>query len=219
MNHPVNSLQEFEVDKGRALEALQCLIHTMIYVRCLGDPFEPQYQECTTFPLTYASCDSETLSLQVDKDLKEFLTGLRRISPQERQGTVRVCLNTRSNSTATKRSTFEEWRITVVVSDTKPPANNDRVFAETRKRQDSETAHAVRERVFHIIKVAAESERKLPEQKQSSSSGSGSGSKGSRSEAFPYDLSLLWEGRPNATKKSSGGVLSFVKSAASSWFG
>tara|TARA_B100000795_G_scaffold269452_1_gene258846 strand:+ start:1157 stop:2110 length:954 start_codon:yes stop_codon:yes gene_type:complete len=213
MNHTVIQLKEFEVDLSRCLEALQCLAHTIVYVRSIGDAFEPVYQECTTFPLTYASCDEEQLSLLIDKDLKEFLRGLRRISPQERSGTIRICLNTKTNPNTTKTSTFEEWRISVIVSDTTPPASTDVVFTETRKRQDMETQHAVRERVFHIIKEAAESERKLPESKVIK------GTTNKRPEPFPYDLSLTWEGRSNIKKKSSGGMLSFVKSAASSWFG
>ena len=238
MNHHVFRLAEFEVDAGKALEALQCLVQTMLFVRCLGDHFEPHYQECTTFPLTYASCDSNLLNLQIDTEVGIFLTSLRRISPEERKGTLRVCFSTQGYRTAsgtqsTKQSIFEEWQITVIVSDATPPASTEQVYAEARKRQDRETMNAVRERVMFIIKEAAASETKLPDRSAAAAAaaavaptGGGGGSGSSRSggkaktvvEAFPYDLSLLYAGKIQK-KKASNGFLSSAKSFASSWFG
>ena len=235
MNHHCRQLPEFEVDAGKAIEALQCLVHTMVYVRCIGDSFEPLYQECTTFPLTYASCDSNEVSLQIDKELSEFLGSLRRISPGERKGTLRVCFSTKTDGSKVKPSIFEEWQIPVVVSDATPPATMDAVFAEARKRQDEETMNAVRTRVIHIIREASASETKLPERSVHSasvgstsaagggsgggSSGGSSGSNGGGRNAFPYDLVLLYQGKIQTKKSSSGGFLSSAKSFASSWFG
>jgi hypothetical protein len=224
MNHHIFRLDEFEVDTLKALEALQCLVHTMIVVRQVGScAIKPKYQECTTFPLTYASCDSDELSSEIDKNLTDFLNSLRRISPRERKGTIRICFSSTSGNSK-KQSIFEEWQITVIVSDSTPPASTDAVYAETRKRQDVETMHAVRNRVIYIVKEAAAAETKLPDfstsgtSSSSSSSSNNISSKGKKIEAFPYDLSLLYDGKIQK-KKATSGFLSSAKSFASSWFG
>jgi hypothetical protein len=230
MNHPVFRLPEFEVDVAKANEALSCLVHTMVVVRSIENDLQPQFVDCSTFPLTYASSDSNELSMTIDTELSRFLSSLRRISPGERQGVLRVCFSTKyrtsSGGNSAKQFIFEEWQINVVVSDATPPASTDVVYAETRQRQDRNTMGAVRDRVIYIIKEAAASETKLPEcfgTAGSASSGggaSGGGSGGGKSKktgSFPYDLTLLYDGKVQK-KKTSSGFLSSAKSFASSWF-
>ena len=236
MNHPVFRLPEFEVDVAKANEALSCLVHTMVVVRSIENDLQPQFVDCSTFPLTYASSDSNELSMTIDTELSRFLSSLRRISPGERQGVLRVCFSTKyrtsSGGNSAKQFIFEEWQINVVVSDATPPASTDVVYAETRQRQDRNTMGAVRDRVIYIIKEAAASETKLPEcfgtagSGSSGSSGgsgggaSGGGSGGGKSKktgSFPYDLALLYDGKVQK-KKTSSGFLSSAKSFASSWF-
>ena len=50
MNHTVFTLEEFEVERLKALEALQCLVHTIILTRSLGE-CTPRHTECNTFPM------------------------------------------------------------------------------------------------------------------------------------------------------------------------
>jgi hypothetical protein len=290
MNHTVFTLEEFEVERLKALEALQCLVHTIMLSRALGD-CTPRATECNTFPLTYAMAgDARGGPLKgteaVDAALEQFLSrGLRPIGPHERRGCLRVVLRALSNrnskggplsssslsgvsggsvgvsaggrsarggggggggdvrgvgrggtvrggvmggggggSTAGHGSgvgspagiavrrgeIFEEWCISVVVSETSALPILDAVSEAARKRKDHETMQAVRARVLFIAKEAAASETKLPDRVD------GLG-------PFPYDLALDFDGQEATQKNGSESAISRgylgLKSIARSFFG
>ena len=84
-------LDELHVDKQLALEALQCLVHTVIFTR--GHVFsdaleevEPAVVSCNTMPLTYSSCDMKT-SARLWTSLALFLnSNMLETSPNSKRG-------------------------------------------------------------------------------------------------------------------------------------
>lgn len=266
------------MERLKALEALQCLVHTIVLTRALGD-CTPRTTECNTFPMTYAVAgDARGGPLKgteaVDDALQQFLArGLRPIGPHEHRGRLRVVLRALSNrgskgapassssvassggvmgsgGSSTMRGgdtgggrgesgrgslntagvggsesagvgspaglsvrrgeIFEEWCISVVVSESSALPISDAVSEAARKRKDHETMQAVRARVLFIAKEAAASETKLPDRVD------GLG-------PFPYDLALHFDGQVTSKKHASESAISRgylgLKSIARSFFG
>jgi len=95
MNCKEQQLPELELSTGQVREALQCLLHTILFIRSPG-PVTPRDVECEGFHLTYtriALCDNNhrgtpvsslenDVDQKVDDAIETFLRSLTQIGPE-----------------------------------------------------------------------------------------------------------------------------------------
>ena len=82
MNCKEHHLPELELATGQVREALQCVLHTILFIRSPG-PVTPQDVDLEGFDFTYARIANEIkIEKRVDDAIESFLRSLSQIGPE-----------------------------------------------------------------------------------------------------------------------------------------
>ena len=82
MNCKEHNLPELELSTGQVREALQCVLHTILFVRSPG-PVTPQDIDLEGFGFTYTRIANEVkIEKRVDDAIESFLRSLSQIGPE-----------------------------------------------------------------------------------------------------------------------------------------
>jgi len=157
MNCKEHCVPELELATGQVREALQCLLHTILFVRAPG-PVTPRDINCEGFDLTYSRIaivpqpqkgihSSTSISAESDVDKKvdyaieKCLLSLTPIGPELLQGGLTLSFFERISTrqlfglvSHEERIVWEQWMIRVVVNNTPRPVNDDSASVIERKR-------------------------------------------------------------------------------------
>ena len=152
-------LPELELATSQVREALQCILHTIIFLRAPG-PVAPRDVPCEGFNLTYAKIgvdrtdtgnpmkgqvreEPDSVDNIVDEAIEKFLRRLIPIGPELLSG----CLTLSFFERQAKRNglffglmaheekiVWEQWTIRIVVNNTPRPVNDDSASVIERQR-------------------------------------------------------------------------------------
>jgi autophagy-related protein 101 len=164
MNCKEYHLPELELATGQVREALQAIIHTILFIRSPG-PVAPNDVHCEGFNLTYTRIANDAvgshpkkknlyLDKKVDDSIEDFLKSLVQIGPELLSGCLTISFFERRASkqlfglvSHEEKIIFEQWILHVVVNNTPRPVNDDSASKMERQRiQD--TAEAMLRSVF-----------------------------------------------------------------------
>ena len=82
MNCKEHNLPELELATGQVREALQCILHTILFIRSPG-PVTPQDTELEFFQFNYTKIANEAkIEKRVDDAIESFLRSLSQIGPE-----------------------------------------------------------------------------------------------------------------------------------------
>ena len=82
MNCKEHSLPELELATGQVREALQCILHSILFIRSPG-PVTPQDVDLEGFDFTYTRIGNEMkIEKRVDDSIEKFLRSLSQIGPE-----------------------------------------------------------------------------------------------------------------------------------------
>mmetsp|Transcript_9693 Transcript_9693/g.12627 ORF Transcript_9693/g.12627 Transcript_9693/m.12627 type:complete len:220 (-) Transcript_9693:66-725(-) len=177
MNCKDHYLPELELSTGQVREALQCILHTILFIRSPG-PVAPRDVECEGFDLTYTRIASDKASSlhqnsnsapsalendvdkKVDDAIESFLRSLSQIGPELLSGCLTLSFFERRASrqlfglvSHEERVVWEQWILRVVVNNTPRPVSDDSAAVIERQRiQDTAEVmlRAVIQKVFEI---------------------------------------------------------------------
>jgi len=170
MNCREHKLPELELATNQVREALQCLLHTILFIRAPG-PVVPQDVHCEGFDLTYTRIagtgagnvhDNSTAASKmnpilgekrnVDKKVNDaieiFLRSLTHVGPELLQGCLTVSFFERRATqklfwSHEEKVVWEQWVVPVLVNNTPRPVNDDTASKIERQRiQVKDTIYA-----------------------------------------------------------------------------
>ncbi|CAB9517133.1 Protein of unknown function (DUF1649) [Seminavis robusta] len=141
MNCKEHILPELELATGQVREALQCILHTILFIRSPG-PVTPQDIDLEGFDFTYTRIANEMkIEKRVDDAIESFLRSLSQIGPELLNGCLTLSFFERSASRQLfglvkheERVIFEQWILRVVVNNTPRPISNDSAAVIERQR-------------------------------------------------------------------------------------
>ncbi|GAX24308.1 hypothetical protein FisN_4Lh422 [Fistulifera solaris] len=159
MNCKEHYLPELELSTAQVRSALQCILHTILFLRSPG-PVTPKDVECEDFNLTYARIANNhqnqppnkamgnivhslenDIDQKVDDAIESFLRTLSQIGPELLSGCLTVSFFERRATrqlfglvSHEERVVFEQWVMRVVVNNTPRPISNDSAALMERQR-------------------------------------------------------------------------------------
>eukprot|EP00978_Attheya_sp_CCMP212_P012964 scaffold32351_cov60-Attheya_sp.AAC.2 len=150
MNCKEHHLPELELATYQVREALQCILHTILFIRSPG-PVAPRDVHCEGFDLTYTriASDSENKSnrlefdvdKKVDDAIESFLRSLSQIGPELLSGCLTLSFFERRATrqlfglvSHEDKIIWEQWILRVVVNNTPRPVNDDKASVIERQR-------------------------------------------------------------------------------------
>jgi len=167
-------LPELELATGQVREALQCILHTILFIRSPGSVV-PQDVECDGFDLTYTriasplpgnSCQSSTgmhtnVEKKVDDAIESFLRSLSQIGPELMSGCLVLSFFERRASkqlfglvTHEERLVWEQWILRVVVNNTPRPISDDSAAVIERQRIQDTADGGLRSVLVQVFEIA-----------------------------------------------------------------
>ena len=162
MNCQEAHLPELELSTCQVREALQCLLHTILFVRAPG-PVTPYDCDCENFNLTYSKIGKiEDVDRQVDESIEKFMLSLKPIGPELSRGDISLSFFERrvtkqlfglvSNE---ERIIWEVWNIPVLVNSTPRPVNDDTASVIERQRIQDTAETIIRDAILKIFANAS----------------------------------------------------------------
>eukprot|EP00540_Astrosyne_radiata_P019184 CAMPEP_0116869730 /NCGR_PEP_ID=MMETSP0418-20121206/27919_1 /TAXON_ID=1158023 /ORGANISM="Astrosyne radiata, Strain 13vi08-1A" /LENGTH=163 /DNA_ID=CAMNT_0004505853 /DNA_START=157 /DNA_END=648 /DNA_ORIENTATION=+ len=154
MNCKEHHLPELELATGQVREALQCILHTILFIRSPGT-VAPQDVECEGFDITYARIASDAsvasappstamdnqVDKKVDDSIESFLQSLSQIGPELMSGCLTLSFFERRASrqlfglvSHEERVVWEQWILRIVVNNTPRPITDDSAAVIERQR-------------------------------------------------------------------------------------
>lgn len=159
-------LPELELATSQVREALQCILHTILFIRAPG-PVSPVDVFCEGFDLTYAKMAGggrSATDVIVDEAIEKFLRRLTQIGPELLSG----CLTLGFYEKRMKRNgipmfggwgaqeekiVWEQWIIRTVVNNTPRPVNDDSASVIERQRIQDTAEGMVRETMLKVYEI------------------------------------------------------------------
>lgn len=164
MNCKEHHLPELELATGQVREALQAIIHTILFIRSPG-PVVPKDVHCEGFDLTYTRIANDEMSSsgrattstnsavtivetnknfmdkKVDDSIEIFLRSLTQIGPELLNGCLTLSFFERRATRQLfglvnheEKIIWEQWIIRLVVNNTPRPVNDDSASVIERQR-------------------------------------------------------------------------------------
>jgi len=155
MNCIEHHLPELELATGQVREALQAILHTILFIRSPG-PVAPRDVHCEGFDLTYTRIANEQpsntgavnpsviendIDRKVDNAIEAFLRSLCQIGPELLSGCLTLSFFERRASrqlfglvSHEEKVIWEQWILRVVVNNTPRPVNDDSASVIERQR-------------------------------------------------------------------------------------
>ncbi|CAM9420720.1 unnamed protein product, partial [Phaeothamnion confervicola] len=137
MNLKEHILEELELHEFQLREALQCLLHTILFIRAPG-PVEPREAHCEHFDLTFARCGVRDIDKTVDDAIEQLLhDSLMDAGPDLAKGCITLSFFERRRGTAwlglvptEEKVVWEQWVIPVLVNKVPAPIAQDQASGE-----------------------------------------------------------------------------------------
>jgi autophagy-related protein 101 len=186
MNCKENYLPELELSTGQVREALQCILHTILFIRSPGS-VAPRDVECEGFGITYPRIASDNKSSRpagtasipdplendvdkkVDDAIESFLRKLSQIGPELMSGSLTLSFFERRASrqlfglvSHEERVVFEQWILRVVVNNTPRPISDDSAAVIERQRIQDTAEGMLRSVLFKIFEISGGAIEHLP---------------------------------------------------------
>lgn len=164
MNCKEHHLPELELTTGQVREALQAILHTILFIRSPG-PVAPMDVNCEGFNWTYTRIANDAvrspsntknhyLDKKVDDSIEDFLKNLTQIGPELLSGCLTLSFFERRESKQLfglvkheEKVIWEQWILHVVVNNTPRPVDDDSASKMERQRLQ-DTAEAMLKSVF-----------------------------------------------------------------------
>ncbi|KAL7578226.1 hypothetical protein ACA910_012649 [Epithemia clementina (nom. ined.)] len=172
MNCKEQHLPELELSTGQVREALQCLLHTILFIRSPG-PVAPRDVECEGLNVTYTRIAGNDSSLsdaiqaesdidkQVDDAIETFLQSLSQIGPELLSGCLTLSFFERRASrqlfglvSHEERVVWEQWILRVIVNNTPRPISNDSASVIERQRIQDTAEGMLRTALMKVFEIA-----------------------------------------------------------------
>uniref|UniRef100_A0A7S2BGI4 Autophagy-related protein 101 n=1 Tax=Octactis speculum TaxID=3111310 RepID=A0A7S2BGI4_9STRA len=141
MNRVEYHLKELELAAEHVQEALQCLLHTIVFARWPHQkgPLRPQEIQCEHFPVAYASCGEAVVYRRIDDSIQTFMSSLVPAGPELLKGCLTLGFFYRRTNKVVfwayeEKVVFEEWIIPLLVNNTPHLAVNAPITALERDR-------------------------------------------------------------------------------------
>ncbi|GKY96124.1 hypothetical protein MPSEU_000572700 [Mayamaea pseudoterrestris] len=172
MNCKEHHIPELELSTGQVREALQCILHTILFIRSPG-PVKPSQVECEGFRLTYTRISAtlgthaprssleNDLDQKINQAIETFLRSLSQIGPELLSGCLTLSFLERRASrqlfglmSHEEKVVFEQWVIRIVVNNTPRPIGNDSAAVIERQRIEDMGEGMLRSalaKVFEIV--------------------------------------------------------------------
>mmetsp|Transcript_21245 Transcript_21245/g.27432 ORF Transcript_21245/g.27432 Transcript_21245/m.27432 type:complete len:219 (+) Transcript_21245:113-769(+) len=183
MNCKEQHLPELELSTGQVREALQCLLHTILFIRSPGQ-VSPRDVECEGLNITYtriaggddgSSGRTPSASLEsgidkkVDDAIELFLRSLSQIGPELLSGCLTLSFFERRASrqlfglvSHEEKVVWEQWIIRVIVNNTPRPISNDSASVIERQRIQDTAEGMLRTALMKIFEIAGASLDHVP---------------------------------------------------------
>jgi len=178
MNHVQRRLEEVEVSADAVGEALQCLLHTIIFARW-PTVVRPRDHQCTKFPgIAYASCGDVDINRKVNATTSTILDSLEPAGPDLQKGTVTLTFFKRRTGKVVfwayeEKMVWEQWNIPVLVN-TEVSADDQRrrLSAEERdqhqRQREARCTESLQQRVMEVLCLLNDGVEHVPPATESS---------------------------------------------------
>jgi len=176
MNCIEHQLPELELATGQVREALQAILHTVLFIRSPG-PVAPRDVHCEGFDLTYTRIASDQSSnagggamhsviesdidRKVDNAIEVFLRSLSQIGPELLSGCLTLSFFERRASrqlfglvSHEEKVVWEQWILRVVVNNTPRPVNDDSASVIERQRIQDTAEGMLKSALLKIFELA-----------------------------------------------------------------
>lgn len=170
MNSREHQLPELELATNQVREALQCLLHTILFIRAPGSVI-PHDVHCEGFNLTYARiATGETnknnnnssnigcsdVERKINHAIEVFLRSLSHVGPELLQGYLTVSFFERRSTqklfwSHEERVVWEQWVVPVLVNNTPRPVNDDKASVIERQRIQNTAEGMLKEAMFKVF--------------------------------------------------------------------
>uniref|UniRef100_A0A7S1ZEN7 Autophagy-related protein 101 n=1 Tax=Trieres chinensis TaxID=1514140 RepID=A0A7S1ZEN7_TRICV len=185
MNCVEHYLPELELATGQVREALQAILHTILFIRSPG-PVAPRDIHCEGFDLTYsrianddgnqvavvsgpAVVQENDIDKKVDDSIEVFLRSLSQIGPELLSGCLTLSFFERRASrqlfglvSHEERVVWEQWILRVVVNNTPRPVNDDSASVIERQRIQDTAEGMLKSAMLKIFELAGGSIDHIP---------------------------------------------------------
>uniref|UniRef100_A0A7S2I1L3 Autophagy-related protein 101 n=1 Tax=Helicotheca tamesis TaxID=374047 RepID=A0A7S2I1L3_9STRA len=183
MNCREHHIPELELATGQVREALQAILHTILFIRSPG-PVAPRDVNCEGFDLTYnriatndgtpptstRSLDGRTISRssslendvdkKVDGAIEVFLRSLTQIGPELLSGCLTLAFFERRATrqlfglvSHEERVVWEQWILRVVVNNTPRPVNDDKASVIERQRIQDTAENMLKSAMLKVFEI------------------------------------------------------------------
>ena len=130
-NHVVRVLEELEVPKEHAIEAIECLLHTIIFGRWPNEVHASEVQ-LDHFPLAYACVGDLSVRTHVTEAVEAFMSNVIVAGPNLHKGFVTLTFSKQRTNKQffwqyQEKVVWEEWIIPILVDSTPQPASDERI--------------------------------------------------------------------------------------------
>jgi autophagy-related protein 101 len=170
MNSHQIHLPELELRHNNVRECLQCLLHTLLFLRAPG-PVAPVDVDLESFSHTYVKIGAvPDVDRQVDAALDDLLSrGLSAIGPELSAGTLSVSFFERRVSKALfgllsseERFVWEVWHLHVVVNSTPRPTSDDVAAVIERARIQASSDAVLQDALMYMFDKAGKEVEHIP---------------------------------------------------------
>ncbi|CAB1096936.1 unnamed protein product [Ectocarpus sp. CCAP 1310/34] len=156
MNLKEHVLEELELHEYYVRDALQCLLHTILFVRAPGS-LRPRESHCENFGLSFARCGARDVDVAVDRALEEFWRSLRPAGPDLSKGWIAVSFFMRREKKSfglflkEEKVVWEQWVVPVLVNTSPRPTEADDTSVLARGRLQEMAVRLVQGRMLDIL--------------------------------------------------------------------
>lgn len=183
MNCKEHHLPELELATGQVREALQAILHTILFIRSPG-PVAPRDVHCEGFDLTYTRIETpdgakswsqqgnvvggggpgiaieSDLDRKVDDSIEAFLRSLSQIGPELLSGCLTLSFFERRASkqlfglmSHEERVVWEQWILRVVVNNTPRPVGDDSASVIERQRIQDTAESMLKSALLKVFEI------------------------------------------------------------------
>lgn len=168
MNALEHVLPELELATHQVREALQCLLHTIIFLRAPG-PVTPHDAHCEGFNLTYVRTTptGSTEERRTNEGVETFMRSLSQVGPELLQGRLTLSFFERRRAqklfwSHEEKIVWEQWTIPVLVNNTPRPVNDDKASVIERQRTQDTAEGMLRQAMLKVFDEASADVEHVP---------------------------------------------------------
>lgn len=156
MNLKEHVLEELELHEYYVRDALQCLLHSILFVRAPG-ALRPRESHCENFGVSFARCGARDVDVAVDQALEDFWRSLRPAGPDLAKGGIAASFFMRRVKKSfglflkEEKVVWEQWVIPVLVNKSPRPTEDDETSVLARSRMQETAEQLLQARMLNIL--------------------------------------------------------------------